>query len=50
MLEVSRVNSGRVTSYDSSSLRWLRIGPEDDDVEVFKQHYVRRDTLPSTIS
>ena len=50
MLEVSRVNSGRVTSYDSSSLRWLRIRPEDDDVEVFKQHHVRRDTLPSTIS
>ena len=50
MLEVSRVSSGRVTSYNSSSLRWPRIGLEDDDVEAFKQHQVRRDTLPSTIS
>ena len=50
MLEVSRVSSGRATSYDSSSLRWPRIGLEDDDVEAFKQHQVRWDTLPSTIS
>ena len=50
MLEVSRVSSGRVTLYDSSSLRWPRIGLEDDDVEAFKQYQVRRDTLPSTIS
>ncbi|KAK3171476.1 hypothetical protein OEA41_003560 [Lepraria neglecta] len=50
MLEVSRVSSGRVTSYDSSSLRWPRIGLEDDDVEAFEQHQVRWDTLPSTIS
>ena len=50
MLGVSRVSSGRVTSYGSSSPCWPRIGLEDDDVEAFKQHQVRRDTLPSTIS